>query len=108
MQAEIEQLSRHRQLSVRLMNALARGEITDRIVQALQQGSPLEKIVDDLDMMSQSHTAPPLQHLYQQFDARSALHNSIEAKTPMEYLPKTASSDIDMLPNRPQLFGGLI
>ena len=106
MRTEIEQLSRHRQLSVQLMNALARGENTDKIVQALQQGTPLEQLMGDLDPNSQSQTAPPPQHFYQQFDARSAINNSMEAENSMGYMPRTDFTNTT-LPNQPQLYGGL-
>lgn len=110
MRAEIEQLSRHQQLSERLIAALAQGENTDHIIKSFQQGRPLEKVVGDLDIntTSQDLIPPPQpQHFYQQFDARNAIFNSVEAEKVMGYLPRTEFASNMLLPNQPQLFGGL-
>ena len=108
MRAEIEQLSRHRQLSEQLIDALARGGNTDHIIQALRQGKPLEKVLGDLDLNAQQHDATSQQHNpCQQFDTNPAIQYSLDAEKAPGYLPRLDFSDNMVLPNQPPLPSGI-
>jgi hypothetical protein len=103
MRMEIEQLSRHKHHSDRVLNALSSDTNTDEILGKLRQGHSLEAIAENMD--DSSTTGP--QPFYQQFDARQAIQNSLEAGRSMGFMPRTDFGANPALSLQPQLFGGL-